>query len=194
MNAVFYDGPNFPDKKTFERTAYQEAVLLSNGEILGFREGVVYRFFKGLETKFIKCFHKRKVRFRQDSFGNIFFLENSSKITKAFKVYAFDKPKTQAFYSLEKILDFYVISMKPKSSMLFIINCINVLEIFEEHKLNLSYNPHIIDGEKVLSVTAHCTNERFDSFLVCLNIKTALSNSVLKIFKYLPFKPQKKLQ
>ena len=59
MTAVFYDGELFPDKKTFERTAYNEAVLLRNGEILGYRDKSIFLYIKGTEKKFAACFHLR---------------------------------------------------------------------------------------------------------------------------------------
>ena len=184
MNVVFYDGDNFPDKKTFERTAYQEAILLENGEILGFREGIIYRFLKGKEKKFAVCFHKRHVKFSTDKFGNVFFLENSSKISKAFKVRDFDNPKMQAFYSLEKIKDYCILSERINYTMLFVMTALNILEIFEEHKLIQSYNPHIIEDEKIDGITVKEANTRFDSFLICLNITTADQGCMIKIFKF----------
>lgn len=184
MNVVFYDGDNFPDKKTFERTAYLEAILIPNGEILGYRDRSIYRFMKGKETKFAHCFHKRDVCFHVDQFGNVFYLESASKITKAFNVHNHPRPKVQAFYSLEKIVDFSVISERSNYSLIFIINSLNILEIFEEHKLIQSYNPHIIQEEKIQNVTAHTANDRFDSFIICLNIVTADYGCVLKIFKF----------
>jgi hypothetical protein len=86
MNVVFYDGDNFPDKKTFERTAYVDAIMLKNGEILGFRDNIIYQFMKGKELKFARVYQRQVTKFILDKFGNVFFLEAPSKITKIFRV------------------------------------------------------------------------------------------------------------
>lgn len=149
LKLFHFQGPHFPKIVDFKKAIYSEAIYLKSAAIMGYRDGVIYKYVGENEVKICVCHHKSTSHLQYDTYDNAYFISNKSKITMAVNVSLAGKPDFVHFHFLENVFTFKVLPKSVKERYMFVLTIEGILEIFLDHAHLYSLQLHLVDKEIV---------------------------------------------